>query len=292
MHKIGKTTFEPGVGDPFVAHSYRIPLNIQDLETQQRFDIEEEFFIADLNKVSCILGLPFMAAHEVHLTFPKNKVTAHAEIQGQAITLVRAEDYAEDETKELLSSLLDVGDNEEIFAAVIQQEPPDYIRKLDPPEVGRKTKHATRGSRISLAPTPNEASELCAPLFTDTYRAPEPEISRKDMHGMRPMALQDDQKQRLADILTKHETVFKPYDEVPPERVPGEAFKVKLKPGAVPESRPGPRLSADKLKGAKAIIDKLIANNFLVESEAPWGSPMLVVYKHDQSGKISGYRAV
>ena len=51
-------------------------------------------------------------------------------------------------------------------------------------------------------------------------------------------------------------------------------------------------LPVPKQQAAKEIIEKLLANGFIVESEASWGSPMLIVYKTGPDGKQSGYRSV
>ena len=254
--------FYPGVGPQFHATSYRVALTFTDLPTGKQEEVTATFYVAPLNGVDLILGAPFLQEHNIQLTFGR-QVRVTALINDSPWTLVDEDDAHDSFSSKVLYNLMEgLHDDENAYIALV-------------------------------APTLDAAAQEGIEPFYKTVHGPEAPVLRKEMHGMKPIPLTTAQEKRLQYLLKdKHRNVFEPYAEVPKPRVAGETFKITLKEGAKPKSFQGPRLSPDKLRGAKEIIEKLIENKFLVESEAAWGSPMLVVYKHGPDGKISGHRAV
>ena len=102
--------------------------------------------------------------------------------------------------------------------------------------------------------------------------------------------LTPEEKQQLEELLIEFKDIFEPHQEPPKERVPGESARIRLRPNAVAKSIAAYPMSAAARAAGKQIITDLLARKFLVEGSSDWGSPLLVVAKVDQQGKVYGHR--
>ena len=79
--------------------------------------------------------------------------------------------------------------------------------------------------------------------------------------------------------------------ELPPKR--SSDFRIQLKEGAKPVTRPPYRMSSVELSELKKQLDDLIEHGFIVPSKSPYGAPILFVRKKDGSTRMCmDYRAL
>ena len=86
------------------------------------------------------------------------------------------------------------------------------------------------------------------------------------------------------------ENVLKMYHDVMPEDLSNELpprrevdHKIEVKPGTKPPSKTPYRLSQKELEGLKSQLDKLLAKGYIRQSKSPYGAPVLLVDKKDES---------
>ena len=82
---------------------------------------------------------------------------------------------------------------------------------------------------------------------------------------------------RLLELYHQFPSVFAPPDAVPPQR--SVIHTIRLKEGAIPVRRPPYPLGAEKAATMKEQISDLATKGWVVESESPWGAPILFVKK-------------
>ena len=263
-------TVQPGVGAPIQTYPYTC--TIQLLRENSDDDIESftrpiTLHAAPLQGVDVILGLPWMNANNITLGFNAQGI-AHISMKDQA-------------------------------GGPMQRLPHDHHDKLDLTCHALQSTHSMThfGAMFPVGPPQAEphgnATNFTQPVEPKVRALPDDsKLLRQPFVGSEELHKTDKMKAELQALFAKYPEPFKPHTSPPPERVPGESFKIVLKPGAEPRSIQGPKLSHDKYNAAKDMFDDLVETGFLTPSESPWGSPLLVVYKRDQAGAISGYRCV
>ena len=73
-------------------------------------------------------------------------------------------------------------------------------------------------------------------------------------------------------------------ESLPPERA--MEFKIDLVPGAAPVSKTPYRMAPAELKELKVQLQDLLERGFIIESDSPWGAPVLFVKKKDGSLRL------
>ncbi|MCI32958.1 RNA-directed DNA polymerase (Reverse transcriptase), partial [Trifolium medium] len=76
----------------------------------------------------------------------------------------------------------------------------------------------------------------------------------------------------------------KDVSDVPPERE--VEFTIDLVPGTGPISMAPYRMSASELKELKKQLEELLEKKFIRPSVSPWGAPVLLVKKKDESMRL------
>ena len=317
--RVGATKFHPGVGPAFIAEAYELTLQFTGAEDDNLYTVPWIFHLAHLNQVDFILGLDFIGEHELGIKWNKPEdncstptVNISATVGKDHFILAKDDDELDHHNTRILHSLLKdyeldtvlhgrpnmprpglERDLEDLVAMILQPDLPHQFR------VSHEESEFYKSMTKNQPEFPKTDSLMAlqadgAALRMENTKDPTADmVPRKAIHGMLPCKL-NQRQQAILNHYIKVEfcDVFGPYKSVPTERVPGESFKFHLKEGAEARSFQPPRLPPDKLKGAKEIIEKLLEQEFLVESDSAWGSPMLCVYKHGADGKVSGYRAV
>ena len=93
---------------------------------------------------------------------------------------------------------------------------------------------------------------------------------------------------RLDDLLNvRYKHLFEPRVEPPPERIPGEAFKIQLVEGATPQYRNYYRLSPNQQAALKELIAEYVdAGKMNLCAGSSWGAPVILVPKKDGGWRV------
>ena len=100
--------------------------------------------------------------------------------------------------------------------------------------------------------------------------------------------LDDAHRQRLDDLLNKqYKHLFEPRTELPPERVPGETFKIQVEEGATPQYRNYYRLSPQQQTALKELVTEYVeAGKMDLCAGSSWGAPVILVPKKDGGWRV------
>ena len=91
------------------------------------------------------------------------------------------------------------------------------------------------------------------------------------------------------DHLVNHQYrhLFEPRSDLPPERIPGEVFKIQLNENATPQYRNYYRLSPTQQKALKELVSEYVhAGKMDLCAGSSWGAPVILVPKKDGSWRI------
>eukprot|EP00963_Diacronema_lutheri_P008964 scaffold780_cov369-Pavlova_lutheri.AAC.1 len=100
--------------------------------------------------------------------------------------------------------------------------------------------------------------------------------------------LDDAHRQRLDDLVNKrYKHLFEPRTELPPERVPGETFKIQVEEGATPQYRNYYRLSPQQQTALKELVTEYVeAGKMDLCAGSSWGAPVILVPKKDGGWRV------
>eukprot|EP00963_Diacronema_lutheri_P003316 scaffold280_cov391-Pavlova_lutheri.AAC.18 len=100
--------------------------------------------------------------------------------------------------------------------------------------------------------------------------------------------LDDAHRQRLDDLVNKQfKHLFEPRTELPPERVPGEIFKIQVEEGATPQYRNYYRLSPQQQTALKELVTEYVeAGKMDLCAGSSWGAPLILVPKKDGGWRV------
>ena len=99
--------------------------------------------------------------------------------------------------------------------------------------------------------------------------------------------LTEEQKERLDCLLVKYSACFTKRSSIPPERIPGESFKIALKEGTQPVHRNYYRLSPHQQEALRELLTEYVdAGKMDICAGSSWGAPVLLVPKKDGGWRV------
>ena len=100
--------------------------------------------------------------------------------------------------------------------------------------------------------------------------------------------LDDAHRQRLDNLVNKqYKHLFEPRTELPPERVPGEMFRIQVEEGATPQYRNYYRLSPQQQTALKELVSEYVeAGKMDLCAGSSWGAPVILVPKKDGGWRV------
>jgi len=109
---------------------------------------------------------------------------------------------------------------------------------------------------------------------------------RSTVSGEWPLSATD--KERLDTLVNKkYKHLFEPRTELPPERAPGELFKIQLVDGATPQYRNYYRLSPQQQVALKELVTEYVeAGKMDLCAGSSWGAPVILVPKKDGGWRV------
>ena len=140
----------------------------------------------------------------------------------------------------------------------------------------------------------NQITARGAGAATKSTEAPKKESSA-DQQGQLPPEERARAEAMREKLEKEFPTVFTnelpPLSELPQPDGPG--VQIKLKEGAQPAGRYGPRMTQEDTEEAGRMIEELVAKGFIRPSRSPWGAPMFLVTKPDGGKRmVIDYRAL
>lgn len=230
--------------------------------------------------VDIILGMDWVRQHRTQQYADLRDTEVEVTLAGKRVFLQLSDEHYDRDG--YLQSLMHCEDEEELILEVLWQVGPPPL----PPEAT-----AAQDEGI-MCPLSADSTKLGRESTETSEPFP---IIRSSDEGLEPFEdVSEAQLQQLRYLLhQKHVGVFSPHEEVPTARIPGEEFVITLKPGAQPKSFQGPRISEHMQDDVKALIDGWVKRGMMeVETQSPWGAPLIVVHKRGPDGKVSGLRTV
>lgn len=197
----------------------------------------------------CILGAPFCRKFVQRVEYPTNRITAKDAV-GTEYELQGEAASNERSSFSLCGPKGEIEEVEKVGEAFLLVEPRSTTEELD-----QEYREMEEMTRVTLSDE---------------------------------VALSPEQKERVAKLLEEYKDVFLPRTGPPPERVPGELFKIELAPNATPKSKPFYRMSSPMVDALKELIDQYVEEGKMRPSPgSAWGAPVILVRKND-----GGFRAV
>eukprot|EP00963_Diacronema_lutheri_P000518 scaffold27_cov394-Pavlova_lutheri.AAC.1 len=124
-------------------------------------------------------------------------------------------------------------------------------------------------------------------------RTPELVSEESDFSAMRSTVsdewpLSESDKERLDTLVNKrYKHLVEPRTELPPERAPGELFKIQLVDGATPQYRNYYRLSPQQQAALKELVAEYVdAGKMDLCAGSSWGAPVILVPKKDGGWRV------